>query len=90
MEEMQKDCMDDYRDIGGRTMPGAIVELSLPCTSLHRFLSVLLIGDFFNIDCSFEIRLQGCKRYNPMDGGGRIVPGATIENDSGDKVEQIY
>jgi hypothetical protein len=23
------------------------------------------------------------RRYDPMDGGGRIVPGATIENDSG-------
>ncbi len=38
---MQKDCQDDYRDIGGRTMPGAIVEQSLPMLSFAKndFLS---------------------------------------------------
>ena len=28
-----------------------------------------------------DVRLQGCRKYDPMDGGGRIVPGATIEYD---------
>ena len=27
-----------------------------------------------------EVRLQGSNRYDPKDGGGRIVPGATIES----------
>ena len=34
-----------------------------------------------------EERLHGSRRYDPMKGEGRIVSGATIENDSGDKVE---
>jgi hypothetical protein len=38
-EEMHKDCLDDYMDIGGRTMPGAIVEQSMPSIqSIQGFL----------------------------------------------------
>ncbi|RKZ71314.1 MAG: hypothetical protein DRQ48_03995 [Gammaproteobacteria bacterium] len=35
------------------------------------------------------VRCQGRSRYDPMDGGGRIVPGATIESNAGAITEQL-